>query len=114
MSNPLDWELIQEAEKRAEREILDEIAVLTSRLVGSNGETFGTEHMSREDRMLAFVDDWNSGAVQNLYVIKPEFAAAYVRQYQKDIATSPVMSGHVPDIEDAPVAWDQPEMAEAY
>jgi hypothetical protein len=91
VASPLSWELIQEAEKRAEREVMDTIEALTAINVGSNGETFGTEHMSREDRMLAFIDDWNSGAVQCLHTIKPEFAEQYVRQYQRDVAAGPVM-----------------------
>lgn len=99
MSSPLAWEMLQEAEKRAEREVMDTIEALTSINVGPNGETFGTEHMSREDRILAFLDDWNSGAVQCLYTIKPEYADSYIRSYQRDVAESAVMSGRVPNLE---------------
>ena len=105
MSTPLDWEMLKESMERAQREVLDTVAELTRINVGTNGETFGMEHMSREDRFLAFVDDWESGAVQCLYTIKPEFAERYIRSYQEDIRESPVMSGRVPNLESAPVAW---------
>jgi len=104
MANPLDWSLIREAQKRAEIEIIETIKALVEINVGSNGETFGTEHMSREDRILAFQDDWESGAVECLYTINPEFAERYIRAYQRDMEAMPVMTGNVPDMEAAMVA----------
>lgn len=88
---PADVELVNEASKRAVTEILDILDALQSMNVGSNGETFGTEHMSREDRILMFEDDVRSGALDCLYTINPKFAERYVKAYNRDVRESPQM-----------------------
>lgn len=91
MSEPLDVELVAEAEQRAEAEVLELIKALQERNVGPGGETFGTQHMSREDRILAFLDDAASGALDHLKVLNERAYIEYVRQYNRDIAATPQM-----------------------
>lgn len=91
MPVPLDVELVQESQRRAQLEIIDTIRALYELNVGPNGETFGSQHMSREDRILAFLEDARSGALDNLFVIKREFGEAYVKQYREDVSSSPVL-----------------------
>lgn len=97
MVEPLDWQLLQEAERRALQEILDTVQTLTEINVGPNGETFGSTQMSREDRILMFLEDARSGAVDALGTINPKFQMAYIRQYQRDVRNSPVL--RMPDQE---------------
>lgn len=89
---PLDVALTEEAMERAADEIIETIKALRSLNVGPGGETFGTQHMSREDRMLAFMEDAQSGALDTLGVLNPEAARKYVAQYRRDVAASPVMN----------------------
>lgn len=91
MSTPLDVEIIREAEKRAEAEIIELIQTLYELNTGTNGETFGTQVMSREDRILAFLDDARSGALDSLKVINERFYEQYIAQYRQDVAASPVL-----------------------
>lgn len=88
---PVDVEIIHEASERASREILDILEALQDRNVGTGGYTFGTEHMSREDRILMFEDDVRSGALDCLYTINAKFAEQYVKAYNRDVAASPQM-----------------------
>lgn len=88
---PLDVSLVAEAQKRAEREVLELIETLQDRNVSPNGDTFGTMHMSREDRILMFQDDARSGALDHLQVLNPDAYADYLQQYQRDVAASPQM-----------------------
>ncbi len=94
MSLPLDAELVQEAMERAQQEILDEMAELLALNVGPNGETFGTEHMTREDRILAFLTDAQSGAVDALFTINPKFGEQYVKAYQRDLRAMPTLQAN--------------------
>lgn len=91
MALPLDVEIVQEAQRRAAQEIIDTIEALYELNTGTNGETFGTQSMSREDRILAFLDDAHSGALDNLGVIKKQFQEQYIAQYRHDVAASPVL-----------------------
>lgn len=91
MALPLDVEIVQEAQRRASQEIIDTITALYALNTGSNGETFGTQTMSREDRILAFLDDARSGALDSLGAINEKFQQQYIHQYERDVAASPVL-----------------------
>lgn len=91
MSKPLDVDIIEEAEKRAEAEIIELIRTLYELNTGSQGETFGTRTMSREDRILAFLDDARSGALDSLGIINKKFQEQYIAAYRRDVAAGPVM-----------------------
>ena len=89
MTRTVDWDLVQEAQKRAVIEIMDTVQALTDLNVGPRGETFGTEHMEIGDRILAFIDDVQSGALQMLTAINEDFAMRYVREFLQDVGSSP-------------------------
>ncbi len=86
---PVDVELANEAVERAVQEILGILTELQDRNVSANGDTFGTDHMTREDRILAFLDDVKSGALDHLKVLNEKAYIAYVRQYTQDVKASP-------------------------
>ena len=102
MSDPLDWSMVQEAQRRAQMEILDEIKTLTELNVGSQGETFGTQHMTIADRILAFIDDREMGVhdrVVNgilvpgtLRTVNPEVEDRMQREFLEDVQSSPMFS----------------------
>ncbi len=88
---PVDVELAHEAKDRAVNEIIGIITELTKRNMGTDGYTFGTEHMSREDRMLMFLDDAKSGALDHLKVLNEKAYIAYLRQFNSDLKASAPM-----------------------
>lgn len=91
MAIPSDVEILNESTDRAVQDILGLLAELQRRSLGTDGYTFGTEHMSREDRILMFLDDVRSGALDHLKVLNEKFYIAYLRQNKADVAASPQM-----------------------
>lgn len=104
MSVPIDVELMQEAGKRARLEAKEQLAPeLIARNIGPEGQTYGTQLMSRADRILEFLEDrergvhdrWVNGVfVQGtLRVVNPDDEDAAQKQFEEDIAHSPLF-GH--------------------
>lgn len=87
----MDVELVNEAAKRAEREVLDFLSVLVPLNLGSQGQTYGTRTMTREDRVLAFMEDAQSGALDMLNTVNARFYKDYLRGFVRDVMASPVM-----------------------
>lgn len=91
MAIPTDVAILEEATDRAVQDILGLLEELQKRSLGTDGYTFGTEHMSREDRILMFLDDARSGALDHLKTLNPKAYVAYLQQYRDDVAASPQM-----------------------
>lgn len=91
MSVPVSVELANEAAERAVREIADYQTIVTELNLGSQGQTYGTKTMSREDRILAFMEDAQSGALDFLKTVNETFYREYVRSFVRDVMASPVM-----------------------
>ena len=91
MSSPIDVDIVNEAAKRATAEVLDYLTILVPMNLGPQGQTYGTKTMSREDRVLAFMEDAQSGALDFLFTVNEQFAKDYVDQFNRDVMASPVM-----------------------
>lgn len=90
---PADVEVAHEAIDRAVDELLELMRALYERESGAGGRTYGTQDMDREQRIEAFLVDAQSGALDILKSIAPEHYNAQVRQFQQDVAASPVVRG---------------------
>lgn len=91
MSVPVSVELANEAAERAVREIADYQTIVTDLNLGPQGQTYGTKTMSREDRILAFMEDAQSGALDFLKTVNERFYRDYVKGFVSDVMHSPVM-----------------------
>lgn len=91
MSGPSDVEIVNEAARRAQVEVLDFLSVLVPMNLGPQGQTYGTKTMSREDRILAFMEDAQSGALDFFKTVNERFYKDYVRGFVHDVMSSPVM-----------------------
>lgn len=93
MSVPVSVELANEAAERAVREIADYQTIVTELNLGSQGQSYGTKTMSREDRILAFMVDAKDGALDFLKLVNEQFYRDYVHQFVRDVLASPIMRG---------------------
>ncbi len=91
MSTPPDVALVNEAGVRTKRQVLDLLSVLVPLNLGAQGQTYGTDTMPREDRILAFMQDAKSGALDFFFTVNQQAAEDYVRAFVKDVLASPVM-----------------------
>ncbi len=91
MTTPLDVELVNDAAKLAQMAVIDFLKELVPLNLGSQGQTYGTKTMSREDRILAFIEDAQSGALDFLKTVNERFYKEYVAGFVRDVMHSPVM-----------------------
>lgn len=87
---PMDVRLVQEAQERASRQIVDLLKTLVKLNTGSGGETFGMQEMSRGDRILMFLDDAESGALDMLFTVNRDFGQQYVDAFMEDLQKTPM------------------------
>ncbi len=87
---PIDVELVAEAQERASREVVELLKRLVTINTGSGGATFGMRQMPRGDRILAFEEDAESGALEMLFTVNEKFGREYVEQFMDDMRATPM------------------------
>lgn len=92
MAIPVDVALAQDAADGAVKVLMELQRSLVPLNLGPGGYSYDSKHMTREDRILMFMDDVRSGALDHLKVINAEFYQDYVDQYNRDVAASPMFA----------------------
>ena len=103
MSVPVDVDLTREAAKRAKLEITQNLVpALIGRNIGPEGQTYGTQMVERDDRILMFMEDRQMGVhdrvVQGVLVpgtlrtVNPELEDEMQRDFIDDVNHSPMFS----------------------
>lgn len=85
MSQTPEVELLREAGQLAKRQLLDLAEAMYGVVMGSDGETFGDQQMSRSDRILRIVMAARDGTLDVLAAQSPRIYLLSMRQYVRDI-----------------------------
>lgn len=93
MADALPAEMLKDVQEIALEECIEISLELLDNVIGADGSSFGDRELSRGNRILRFMDDAESGALDILRVQSPEVFASYVQEYRDDIANSPIVRG---------------------
>lgn len=92
MTLSLVGELLTDVREQAYEECLWRSEALIESQLGPDGSAFGDDSLDRAQRIDRFVDMANRGVLDALQAISPKWAQAFVAQYQKDLAASPLVT----------------------
>lgn len=104
----VDPEIVNEAMRRAEEELLERYADLMPLNVGPNGESYGMRPMTRGERIEAFLMRARSGALDILRAQSPAVFGRYVDEFIKDVEQTP-MYAQTPQMQQMRAALAQPQ-----
>jgi len=86
----VDPEMMNEAMKRAEDELLWRYEALIPRNVGPDGMTYGSQPMDRGSRIEAFLWRVSTGSLDILQGVSPPVFKRYVDEFIDDVSKSPM------------------------
>jgi hypothetical protein len=79
-------ELYGDIREQATAYIVEQALAVMKASMGPDGESFGDRDMERRDRIMRFLEDAQTGALDVLRNISPDIYQKYVAQYQRDMA----------------------------
>ena len=103
----VDPDIVNEAMARAEDELMELYAALIPRNVAPDGMSYGTQPMSRGERIEAFLMRVESGALDILLAISPPVFQRYVDEFLEDVSKTP-MYAQTPQMIQMRAALSQP------
>lgn len=83
-------ELVSDVRQQALDELMELGPELVGALLGTDGSAPGDQSLTRGQRILQFIDDSNTGALDILRVQSTWRFNERVKQFQEDIAASPL------------------------
>lgn len=89
-------ELVGDVRAQAMDELLDLGPELIAALLGADGGAPGDANLSPAQRIERFIDDAQSGALDFLRIQSPDVYEQYVREFNDDVANSPLMQHIAP------------------
>lgn len=92
MASSLTPDIVDDARDRAIEKCVGVLIPAIERQLRDDGTTYGDEPLSRGDRILRFQDWAQRGVLNTLRAVKPELYESVLRQYQRDIAESPIVT----------------------
>lgn len=87
----LPTELMDEVWQQSMDELLELGPTLIEALLGPTGSAFGDRDLTRGERILRFLDDAHTGALDVLRIQSPAVFAGYEAEFKADIAQSPLV-----------------------
>lgn len=92
MSSTYDIDLLREAGEEALMEYVDFLVEVLEEEQGPHGETVGDVQMTPGSRIAQFILDAQSGQLDALAQLNPEFARQRAQQYIEDVRNSPAVA----------------------
>ena len=94
MGSPLSADMLTAVEEWSVGYVMTILKGVTG-LMQVDGYTYGDVKLSREQRILAFLNMRDSGELSMLYTVNPKLAERYAAEYERDIVETPVFTGGI-------------------